>query len=125
MRPTPLFCEHPSEEQLGTIESGGERGMYQRRVVLYARRGSLRCWRAKRILARGGYHFEVVEAAEDSPSGYTSGSRTGAPNGRCCRTSSSTSVRYAAWPRSGPWVARAPSNTWYAASYRFVAWRRS
>jgi glutaredoxin len=44
--------------------------MYQRRVVLYARRRSLRCWRAKRILARGGYHFEVVEeAAEDSPSG--------------------------------------------------------
>ena len=43
--------------------------MYQRRVVLYARRGSLRCWRAKRILARGGYHFEVVEAADDSPSG--------------------------------------------------------
>ena len=43
--------------------------MYQRRVVLYARRGSLRCWRAKRILARGGYHFEVVEAADDSPLG--------------------------------------------------------
>jgi glutaredoxin len=44
--------------------------MYQRRVVLYARRGSLRCWRAKRILACGGYHFEVVqEAAEDSSSG--------------------------------------------------------
>ena len=43
--------------------------MDQRRVVLYARRGSLRCWRAKRILARGGYYFEVVEAAEDSPSG--------------------------------------------------------
>jgi glutaredoxin len=43
--------------------------MYQRRVVLYARRGSLRCWRAKRILARGGYHFEVVEAPDDSPSG--------------------------------------------------------
>src|SRR5215208_7034634 len=43
--------------------------MYQRSVVLYARRGSVRCWRAKRILARGGYHFEVVEAAEDSPSG--------------------------------------------------------
>ena len=43
--------------------------MYQRRVVLYSRRGSLRCWRAKRILARGGYHFEVVEAADDSPSG--------------------------------------------------------
>jgi glutaredoxin len=43
--------------------------MYQRRVVLYARSRSLRCWRAKRILARGGYHFEVVDAAEDSPSG--------------------------------------------------------
>ena len=43
--------------------------MYQRRVVLYARSRSLRCWRAKRILARGGYHFEVVEAADDSPSG--------------------------------------------------------
>ena len=43
--------------------------MDQRRVVLYARSRSLRCWRAKRILARGGYHFEVVEAAEDSPSG--------------------------------------------------------
>ena len=43
--------------------------MDQRRVVLYARRGSLRCWRAKRILARGGYHFEVVEAADDSPLG--------------------------------------------------------
>jgi glutaredoxin len=43
--------------------------MYKRRVVLYARRGSLRCWRAKRILARGGYHFEVVEAPDDSPSG--------------------------------------------------------
>jgi glutaredoxin len=43
--------------------------MYQRSVVLYARRRSLRCWRAKRILARGGYHFEVLEAAEDSPSG--------------------------------------------------------
>jgi glutaredoxin len=44
--------------------------MDQRRVVLYARRRSLRCWRAKRIVARGGYHFEVLEAAaEDSPSG--------------------------------------------------------
>jgi glutaredoxin len=42
--------------------------MYQREMVLYARRGSLRCWRAKRILARRGYHFEVLEAAEDSPS---------------------------------------------------------
>jgi glutaredoxin len=44
-------------------------GHVSEEVVLYARWGSLRCWRAKRILARGGYHFEVVEAAEDSPSG--------------------------------------------------------
>jgi glutaredoxin len=43
--------------------------MYQREMVLYARRGSLRCWRAKRILARRGYHFEVLQAAEDSPWG--------------------------------------------------------
>jgi len=44
--------------------------MYQRKVVLYTRRRSLRCWRAKRILARGDYHFEIVEeAAEDSPLG--------------------------------------------------------
>ena len=34
--------------------------MYQREMVLYARRGSLRCWHAKRILARRGYHFEVL-----------------------------------------------------------------
>jgi glutaredoxin len=58
------------KEQLGEIESGGEKSMYQREMVLYARRRSLRCWRAKRILARRGYHFEVLEeAAEDSPSG--------------------------------------------------------
>jgi glutaredoxin len=25
----------------------------------------LRCWRAKRLLARNGYHFEVVEAASE------------------------------------------------------------
>jgi glutaredoxin len=43
--------------------------MYQREMVLYARRGSLRCWRAKRILARRGYHFEILQAAEDSPWG--------------------------------------------------------
>ena len=28
--------------------------MEQRAVVLYARSGSLRCWRAKRLLSRGG-----------------------------------------------------------------------
>jgi glutaredoxin len=43
--------------------------MYQREMVLYARSRSLRCWRAKRILARRGYHVEVLEAAEDSTSG--------------------------------------------------------
>jgi glutaredoxin len=37
--------------------------MYQSEVVLYAHGRSLRCWRAKRLLARAGYHFEVVDAA--------------------------------------------------------------
>ena len=38
--------------------------------MLHVRRGrSLRCWRAKRLLARAGYHFEVIEAAEEPPSG--------------------------------------------------------
>ena len=43
--------------------------MYQREVVLHARGRSLRCWRAKRLLKRAGYHFEVLEAASDSPLG--------------------------------------------------------
>ena len=44
--------------------------MYQREVVLYARSRSLRCWRTKRLLARGGYHFEVVlQATDGSPPG--------------------------------------------------------
>jgi glutaredoxin len=43
--------------------------MYQRAVVLYARSRSLRCWRAKRLLARAGYHFEVLEAAAGRPPG--------------------------------------------------------
>ena len=44
--------------------------MYQREVVLHARRGrSLRCWRAKRLLKRAGYHFEVLEAYAERPSG--------------------------------------------------------
>jgi glutaredoxin len=44
--------------------------MYQREVVLHARRGrSLRCWRAKRLLKRAGYHFEILEAAAERPSG--------------------------------------------------------
>jgi glutaredoxin len=39
--------------------------MYQREMVLYTRGGSLRCWRARRFLGRAGYHFEVVDVAED------------------------------------------------------------
>jgi len=39
--------------------------MDQREMVLYTRSRSLRCWRAKRLLARGGYHFEVVETTTD------------------------------------------------------------
>lgn len=37
--------------------------MEQRDVVLYVRKRSLRCWRARRLLARRGYHFEVVDAS--------------------------------------------------------------
>ena len=43
--------------------------MYQREVVLHARGHSLRCWRAKRLLKRAGYHFEVLEASAEPPSG--------------------------------------------------------
>jgi len=35
--------------------------MYQREMVLYSRNRSLRCWRAKRLLGRAGYRFEVVD----------------------------------------------------------------
>ena len=35
--------------------------MYQRKMVLYTRSRSLSCWRAKRLLGRAGYHFEVVD----------------------------------------------------------------
>jgi glutaredoxin len=44
--------------------------MYQREVLLHTRRGrSLRCWSAKRLLSRAGYHFEVIEAYAERPSG--------------------------------------------------------
>ena len=43
--------------------------MYQREMVLYARKGSFRCWRAKRLLARRDYHFEVLEVANEAPLG--------------------------------------------------------
>lgn len=39
--------------------------MYQREMVLYTRNHSLRCWRAKRLLRRTGYRFEVVEATAE------------------------------------------------------------
>src|SRR3712207_3319808 len=39
--------------------------MDEREVLLYTRSRSLRCWRAKRLLARRGYHFEVVETTND------------------------------------------------------------
>lgn len=39
--------------------------MYDRRMVLYTRRRSLRCWRAGRFLRRAGYGFEAVDAADD------------------------------------------------------------
>ncbi len=39
--------------------------MYQRELVLYTRNRSLRSWRAKRLLGRAGYRFEVVDATAD------------------------------------------------------------
>ena len=39
--------------------------MYQREMVLYTRGRSLRCWRAKRLLDRASYRFEVVDATAD------------------------------------------------------------
>ena len=39
--------------------------MDQRRIVLYTRPRSVRCWRARRLLGRVGYGFEVVDAAKD------------------------------------------------------------
>ena len=39
--------------------------MEEREVLLYTRSRSLRCWRAKRLLARRGYHFEVIETTNE------------------------------------------------------------
>ena len=39
--------------------------MHQRKMVLYTRGRSLRCWRARRFLSRAGYGFEVVDVAGD------------------------------------------------------------
>ena len=38
--------------------------MEQREMVLYVRRRSLRCWRARRLLARKGYHFKVIDTTD-------------------------------------------------------------
>ena len=42
--------------------------MEQREVVLYVRRRSLRCWRARRPLARKGYCFEVIDTTDGASS---------------------------------------------------------
>jgi len=39
--------------------------MYQREMVFYTRKRSLRCWRARRFLGRNGYRLEVVDAPAD------------------------------------------------------------
>lgn len=39
--------------------------MYQREVMLYTRGRSLRCWRAKRLLKRQGYQFEIIDITDN------------------------------------------------------------
>ena len=39
--------------------------MDQREVVLYTDRRSLRSWRAKRLLKRGGYQFKVIQTTNE------------------------------------------------------------
>ena len=49
------------------LDAGHQKGddVYQREMVLYARGPSLSCWRARRLLGRAGYRFEVVDVAGD------------------------------------------------------------
>lgn len=42
--------------------------MEQSEMILYVRRRSLRCWRARRLLARRGYDVEVIDMTEGSSS---------------------------------------------------------
>jgi glutaredoxin 3 len=53
--------------------------MDQMRVVIYVGRASPHCWRAKRLLRRKGYAFEVVEVSSDDelpvPPARTAGRR--------------------------------------------------
>ena len=39
--------------------------MEQREVVLYTRKRSLRCWRAKRLLVQRGYDVKVIDTTSD------------------------------------------------------------
>ena len=41
--------------------------MEQREILLYIRRGSLRSCRARRLLARRGYHVEVIDMTKGAP----------------------------------------------------------
>jgi glutaredoxin len=38
--------------------------MFQREVALYTDGRSLRSWRAKRLLRRSGYHFEILDTSD-------------------------------------------------------------
>jgi len=38
----------------------------QKEVVVYARRPSWRCWLTHHLLRRRGYHFEVIDATNNS-----------------------------------------------------------
>ncbi len=39
--------------------------MYQKKVVIYTRDWCSYCWRAKRLLKRKGYDFEVVDTTDN------------------------------------------------------------
>jgi glutaredoxin 3 len=43
----------------------GKTTVDQREIVLYTANRSLRSWRAKRLLTRRGYHFEVICITND------------------------------------------------------------
>lgn len=66
--------------------------MEQREVPLYVSRCSLRCWRARCLIARSGYGDEVVDMTKGCRARGSSSS-LGAPTARRCHTSSSTTAR--------------------------------
>jgi glutaredoxin 3 len=56
-----MVVDHPSNGNVySTGQERSELGMNQMEVVLYTKDKSFRCWRAKRLLRRKGYAFEVV-----------------------------------------------------------------